>query len=242
MAKFVKYIPNFITSLNLFTGSIAVVMAFEDKLVIAAFLIFIASVFDFLDGMSARALKAYSNMGKELDSLADMISFGLAPSAILYGLMKTTQDIDKFSLSIPFIQIVFLFLPFLVAVFSGLRLAKFNVDTRQSDSFIGLPTPANAIFIASLPLILHFTNTELYSDIILNTITLSILTVVLSLLLVAEFPMFSLKFKNLKLNDNKLRFVFLIISLLLIITFHVVSIPIIIFLYIILSAINNWIL
>ncbi len=242
MVKLTKHIPNFITSLNLFSGSLAIVMAFENKLVIAAFLIFLASVFDFLDGMSARALKAYSNMGKELDSLADMISFGFAPSAILFSLMKSTLSVDSLSFSSSYGNIVLLMLPFIVAVFSGLRLAKFNVDTRQTESFIGLPTPANAIFIASLPLILHFSGTQFYAGLILNVYTLSILIIVLSFLLVAEFPMFSLKFKNLKFNDNKLRFVFLLISLLLIIVLQLVSIPIIIFLYIILSAINNWII
>ena len=217
-------------------------MAFEGKLTLAAFLIGIAAIFDFLDGMAARALKAYSDMGKELDSLADMLSFGFAPAAILYSLMNTSLGIDGFYSLMSITEMVFISAPFLIAIFSGLRLAKFNVDTRQTSSFIGLPTPANAILIASLPAILHYTNIELYKDIILNQYLLFGFIILQSYLLIAEFPMFSLKFENLKITENKIRFVFIGISLLLLITLHIVSIPIIIFLYIILSAIDNWML
>jgi len=237
-----KHIPNLITALNIFSGSLAIVMAFEGNLVLSALLIGIASVFDFLDGMAARALKAYSEMGKELDSLADMLSFGFAPAAILYSLINTSLGIDGYSHFLSISEIVFISAPFLIAIFSGLRLAKFNVDTRQTSSFIGLPTPANAILIASLPVILHYSDIEIYKDIILNKYVLIGLILFQSYMLIAEFPMFSLKFKNLKFAENKIRFVFIGISIILLITLHIVSIPIIIFLYIILSAINNRIL
>ncbi len=240
--KITKHIPNFITALNIFSGSLAIVMAFEGNLVLSALFIGIAAIFDFLDGMAARALKAYSDMGKELDSLADMLSFGFAPAAILFSLIKTSAGIDGYYSSMPIAEMVIISTPFLIAIFSGLRLAKFNVDTRQTSSFIGLPTPANAILIASLPIVLHYSNIETLKEIILNQYILIGFIILQSLLLIAEFPMFSLKFKNLKFTENKIRFVFIGISIILLIILHVVSIPIIIFLYIILSAINNWIL
>ena len=240
--KITKHIPNLITALNILSGSLAIVMAFEGNLVLSAIFIGVASIFDFLDGMAARILNAYSDMGKELDSLADMLSFGFAPAAILYSLICTSICIDGFS-SLPSItEMIIISTPFLIAIFSGLRLAKFNVDTRQTSSFIGLPTPANAILIASLPIVLHYSNIESLKEIILNQYILIAFIILQSFLLIAEFPMFSLKFKNLKFAENKIRFVFIGISIILLITLHVVSIPIIIFFYIVLSAINNWIL
>ncbi|OZA56958.1 MAG: CDP-diacylglycerol--serine O-phosphatidyltransferase, partial [Sphingobacteriales bacterium 39-40-5] len=140
-----KHIPNSVTCLNLFSGCLGIVFAFQGNLIWASYAIVIAAVFDFFDGMLARLLKAYSDIGKELDSLADMVSFGVLPSVIIYQLFALSPQID-------FGADWLSFSAFIIAVFSALRLAKFNIDTRQSENFIGLPTPANALLIASFPL------------------------------------------------------------------------------------------
>lgn len=240
-----RHIPNFLTSMNILCGCVAIVLSLEDPkyMVYSALCIGIASIFDFLDGMSARALKAYSAMGKELDSLADMISFGLAPAVIMYQLQKAALfGMGDFCLcKLRIDETIVLFSAFLIAIFSGIRLAKFNVDTRQTESFIGLATPPNAILIASIPVILYFyPNVELYKNIFLNSYVLFGATLILSYLLVAEFPMFSLKFKNIAFNKNKIRYTFLGLSVVFLSLFQFVGIPIVILLYIILSAINNW--
>lgn len=238
---FIRHIPNTITSLNLFSGCVAIVMAFEGHLVWASFLIGIAAVFDFLDGMAARLLKAYSPMGKELDSLADMVSFGVVPAVILYQIMKLSLGIEHLSCDISLKAWFALLLPFVVAVFSGLRLAKFNIDERQTESFIGLPTPANAILIGSLPLILTYSSYQSVHGFILNPWVLIVLALFMSFMLVAEFPMFSLKFKSLDFKKNKLRYIFIILVIVLSVAVQYIAIPFIILLFIVLSAVNNWI-
>ncbi len=238
-----KYIPNTLTSMNVLCGSIAVVITIHDyKLMpVASLFIGIAAVFDFLDGMSARLLKAYSDMGKELDSLADMISFGMAPGAIMFQLIRLSINKDIPLSDFSMLQLIAVFSSMLIVVFSALRLAKFNVDKRQSESFIGLATPANAILIASLPLITEF-NAELFlNKWIANSYFLLILTIIQSFLLVSELPMFSLKFKNLKFAQNKIRFIFLSLSLVWIILFKLVSFPFIIITYTILSLVDTMI-
>ena len=239
-----KYIPNTITSLNLLSGCISITLAFEGYILFAVYMIFLAAVFDFFDGMSARFLNAYSIVGKELDSLADMVSFGVAPSVIVFQMMKIslfqTVDLPPIeNLSLP--EILFLLTPFLIAIFSGVRLAKFNVDERQTDSFIGIPTPANAIFFISVYLISIIVNNELVLELLRNEIFLTILIISFSLLLIAEFPMFSLKLKNFSWKGNKIRYIFVVLSVILLILLHTIAIPVIIILYILLSAINNWI-
>lgn len=239
-----KYIPNTITSLNLLSGCISITLAFEGYILFAVYMIFLAAVFDFFDGMSARLLNAYSVVGKELDSLADMVSFGIAPSIIVFHMMKISlfgtvhlPPIENLSLS----EILFLLTPFLIAIFSGLRLAKFNVDERQTDSFIGIPTPANAIFFISIYLMSIIVKDEFVFELLRNKIFLTILIISFSLLLIAEFPMFSLKLKNLNWKSNKIRYIFVVLSVILLILLHTIAIPVIIILYILLSAINNWI-
>ncbi|MDK2979052.1 MAG: CDP-diacylglycerol---serine O-phosphatidyltransferase [Bacteroidales bacterium] len=239
-----RYIPNFVTSLNLLSGCLSIVLAFEGYLLLAVYMIFLAALFDFFDGMTARLLKVYSEIGKQLDSLADMVSFGVAPSVIVFSMMK---NIIYDSLYLPpledlsFTAILFLISPFLIAVFSGIRLAKFNVDIRQNDSFIGLPTPANALFFVSLYIITLVSDNNLANHLIQNKVFLLILILIFSLLLIAEFPMFSLKFKNLGLRGNKIRFIFIGLSAVLLILLQSIAVPVIIILYILLSAINNWI-
>ncbi len=196
-----NHIPNCITSLNLLSGCIAIIFSFYGEFNAALLAIIAASVFDFFDGLSARLLKAYSPMGKELDSLADMTSFGLAPAMILFNKLMT----DAYNPSV-----IWLAATLLTAVFSALRLAKFNIDTRQSENFIGLATPANALLIAS-----GIASLELYPElnaaIMKNQYILPLCALLLSFLLVSEIPMFSFKFKSLKFKENSTRFLFVAI-------------------------------
>lgn len=227
----VKHIPNTITCLNLFSGCVASVMAFEGQYFLAALFVFLAAVFDFLDGMAARLLKAYSNIGKELDSLADVVSFGFAPGMVLFSWLDGISGGSNWS-----------YIAFLVPIFSALRLAKFNVDERQTSSFIGLPTPANAIFFVSLISMMDpsvplpdWVNLSLFSVVVGNKWVIISLIILFSFLLVCELPMFSLKFKNLSWNDNKARFILIGISILLFIFLQLLAFPFIILVFILMS-------
>ena len=194
-------------------------------------------VFDFLDGMVARLLNVHSEIGKQLDSLADMVSFGVVPGIILFQLLNhsmVTCGADKF------IAAPVSFVTFLVTVFSAVRLAKFNIDTRQTDSFIGVPTPANTIFIAALPLVLNDDLVDAsIKHLILHPYFLITLSIISSFMLVAPLPLFALKFKIFSFADNKIRYIFLMFSVLMLVLLKFVGIPLIIILYIILSVINN---
>jgi CDP-diacylglycerol--serine O-phosphatidyltransferase len=224
-----KHLPNTITCANLFSGCIGIVFCFQDNLIFASYAIFLAAIFDFFDGLASRVLRSYSGIGKDLDSLADMVSFGVLPSAIMYELFLQAPQIDRVSSYLNFIA-------FLIPVFSALRLAKFNVDTRQAEIFIGLPTPANAILIASLPIIIqqHY-NVATY---ILNPYVLSVFVVVMCVLLVAEVPLMSLKFKNRDFQENIYRYLLLLFSAILILFFKFAAVPVVIFIYITLSIIQ----
>jgi len=212
------HIPNTLTCLNLVSGCVAVWMAFKGEFGGALAAIFVAAVFDFSDGFAARLLKAYSPVGKELDSLADVISFGFTPGALIFTLLSYAKVPD-----------FVLFAGFIITAFSALRLAKFNLDERQTNSFIGLPVPANAIFWGGLVYSFH--------NFLINYwwVTL-ILTLVFSFLLVSEIPMFSLKIKGLAWKENKIRYIFLIGCLALIAVFRLKSIPFFIIWYILLSV------
>ncbi|MCT4604291.1 MAG: CDP-alcohol phosphatidyltransferase family protein [Marinifilum sp.] len=239
----VKHIPNTITCLNLFSGCTASLLAVEGHLVIAAVLIIVAAVFDFCDGLSARLLKAYSPMGKELDSLADMVSFGFAPGVIALGYLKYGVLGDVHADFNPTVleasQMAILLSAFIIPVFSGLRLAKFNIDTRQTESFIGVNTPTNAMFWASIPLVLHFGEYPFLLEWLSNPLYIIIAIVITSLLLVAEIPMFALKVKNLSWQDNKIRYLFLMSLILLAVLVKWLAIPLVIFVYILFSVIDN---
>lgn len=233
-----KHIPNFITSLNLLSGCIAVVIAIKYDLYLASFFICLSAIFDFFDGMSARLLNVKSDIGKELDSLADLISFGLAPGLIIFRLLSISGDvflkINDFNI-LPFFALI-------IPVFSALRLAKFNVDVNQTKSFIGLPTPANAIFMAAFPLILKYNNIAFFNELFSNSYFLIVISIIFSYLLVAKIPMFSLKISNLSWKDNKLRYIFILLSLLLMAVFRYSGIPMVIILYILLSVFDNTVL
>lgn len=189
-----RHIPNTITSLNLLSGCFATVYALNGNFKCAFLFIIAGAVFDFCDGLAARALKAYSPMGKELDSLADMVTFGVAPAMLLY----------RFQAESGFL----IYLPLLIAVFSGLRLAKFNIDTRQSENFIGLATPSCALICGSL-IYAAETYPQLAGFLTAYSYIVPMLALVLCYLLVCEIPMFSFKFKSLKWKDNQARFTFL---------------------------------
>jgi CDP-diacylglycerol---serine O-phosphatidyltransferase len=233
-------IPNGITLLNLLSGCISIVYAFYGELTTASILIFIAGFFDFMDGFAARILKSYSDLGKQLDSLADVVSFGIAPSFILFGLYFKSFELnapDAGFFEASFLQRFILVSSFIIALFSALRLAKFNIDERQSDSFIGVPTPANAFFFASLPFVIQ--KFDFLSYIILSPYFLISISLVLSFLLISEIPLISLKFKNLNFKENKLKFLLLTASLLLLILLQIAAYPIIFIVYILISIIGN---
>ena len=227
-----KHIPNTITCLNLFSGCIACVMAFESEYLLALVFIILSAVFDFFDGMTARLLNAPSPIGKELDSLADDVSFGVAPALIVFSFLKEP------ALAYPeFLEGLRNYIPyfaFVIAVFSALRLAKFNVDVRQTSSFIGMPTPANALFWGSLIVGGH--------DFLLeqtNALAIIGLIIILSYLLIAEIPMFSLKFKNLSWKDNKVSYLFLMVSAPLLFFLGISGFAAIIIWYILLSLLTQ---
>lgn len=231
-------IPNFLTLMNLFSGCLSIVATIEGYPVWSGIFIFIAACFDFFDGFAARLLKATSSIGKELDSLADLISFGLAPSFIVFGLLKSVLLInhiesDDFTWS----TILILASPFLITLFSALRLAIFNIDERQTTEFIGLPTPANAIFFAWLPILLSSYDLRSFF-LILNLKSLVVVTILHSLLLVSPFPLFSLKIKSFKWQGNQIRYIFLGTTLLLIAILKWYCVPFIIWLYIVIGIIR----
>ena len=237
-----KAIPSSITLLNLLCGCLSVVCAFKGQLPIAAFFIILATFFDFFDGFSARLLHCQSEFGKQLDSLADVVTFGMAPAVIVFQMLKTSVYLPQVSFGdenlMPYIA-------FIIVLFSALRLAKFNIDIRQSEIFIGLPTPANAIFIAALPLILWYFNGSdtfiaQWSRLIFNNFYfLSVLVFLMSYLLIAELPLMSFKFKTYSWKNNKTKYLFVIFSILLLTILNFIAIPLIIIFYIILSVVIN---
>jgi CDP-diacylglycerol---serine O-phosphatidyltransferase len=222
-----KNLPNAITCANLFSGCLGIVFALKANLTYAAYAIFVSAVFDFFDGFAARMLKAFSDIGKELDSLADVVSFGVLPGAIIYHFFTEAHQVEGLGYWANYAA-------FLIPVFSALRLAKFNIDTRQTESFIGLPTPANAILIASLPLIVN-DYPGVYVTFITNPYFLLGFTLIMCCLLVVEIPMMSLKFKNFNFSKNIYRYLLLAFSAIAILFFKFAAIPVIIFVYILLS-------
>ena len=233
-----KHIPNFITLLNLFSGCIALVFALQGDLQLAALFVGIAALMDFLDGFFARLLKVTSKIGKDLDSLADVVSFGVVPGAVLFALLK--ESLGTFVTS-ELTQLLIPFAGFIIPMFSALRLAKFNSDPRQEEAFYGLPTPANALFVASLPLILLQTSNLLGIEMaylyrgLLNPVSLLALIIILSWLLIADFRLLSLKFKSLRWMQNQARYIFLILSVLLILLLYFAAAPFILLIYILIS-------
>jgi CDP-diacylglycerol---serine O-phosphatidyltransferase len=267
-----KNIPNFFTLCNLFCGCTGIVFALEGNLIHCAYMVGFACVFDVLDGLVARWFKVSSEIGKQLDSMADMVSFGVVPGVLLYKMITCTQLLVSFNQNpLGFISgqincsetINYLAMTgFLVTIFSAIRLANFNIDPRQSYSFIGLPTPANAILIASLPLsipepfitmlrpgamvferlgALSSATGEKYAVylFLFHPYAIILLTLFSSFLLVSPIPLFAFKFKNISWKENRIRYLFLLIAPVLLILFKFPGIPLIIILYIVLSIIHN---
>ena len=234
-------IPNTLTSLNLFCGCIAVLSFLNHFYYLGVLLIIVATVADFFDGFFARLLEVKSNLGKELDSLADMVSFGFVPGTIIYVALCKSYDLNGF-VDILENKNYIPFSGFLITIFSALRLAKFNIDTRQSNSFIGLPTPANTLFFVTIPLIWLNPSLEgdlLHEVILDNKVFLIAITVIFSYLLIAELPLIALKFKGFGLKQNIYRYSVIIIGVVSIAIFKHLAIPIILFFYITLSVVEE---
>ncbi len=241
-----KQIPNSITLLNLFCGCIAVIFAVQGHLELTALFVMLGIGFDFFDGLAARLLNAQSELGLQLDSLADMVTSGVVPGIVMYQLL--TQVFGKPFYVIPGSwnseQILasldwsyLSLLGLLITLASAYRLANFNIDTRQTTSFIGLPTPANTLLIISIPLILKFQQEPWVVEIILNKWFLLVLTFLSCYLLNAEIPLFAMKFKTWGFAENKVRYVFLLLSITLLVLLKFVAIPVVILLYILMSLV-----
>jgi CDP-diacylglycerol---serine O-phosphatidyltransferase len=235
-----KNIPNFITSLNLTSGFIAIIYASNGYIAAASWLILAAMVFDFLDGFSARLLKAYSDVGKELDSLADIVSFGVAPAIIIYHLLNDSLDRADSALSISgnITATITLIIPALMLACAALRLAVFNVDTTQATTFRGLPTPANALAVISIVLAEQYSQSETLRFVTENPAIIAGLTILLSLLMVSRIPFLSLKVKNLKIKGNEGRYLLAILVPVSLLIFGIGALSLIIPVYIIVSLIS----
>ena len=222
-----KHIPNLLTISNLICGCIALYFTFKGELVYTAYLIVLAAIFDFMDGAVARLLNVFNPIGKELDSLADMVSFGLVPGSVVFHLLDESP-LSQYS-----------FMALIIPIFSAYRLAKFNVDENQNENFIGLPTPANCLVFISIPLITTFNSESTIAYLFKIPEILLIITILMSLALVSKIKMFSLKFKNLKFQDNKLRFFIITMSIFLLTWLEFSAIPIIILLYMMMSIVKR---
>lgn len=236
-----KHIPNTITLLNLLAGLLALIHAFNGNYNEAFSLVCLGIFFDYWDGFFARIWKVQSPIGLQLDSLADMVTSGVVPGLVMYKMLADIQENQsQYNLTEDtYYMGVVPYLGFLITLASCYRLAKFNIDTRQTDSFIGLPTPANALLIMSIPMIQFHSEFEWLVDFLSNPYVLVGVTVLSSYLLNAEIPLFSLKVKSFSWEKYKMQVVFLIISLILIVLLEFIAIPIIILLYVILSVVNN---
>lgn len=227
-----RQIPNIITLLNLFSGCIAIVMAFNGSFLAVVIWVMLAAVFDFFDGLAARALGASSKIGVELDSLADVVSFGVAPASAVFILL---QDFTLFPVFLSQLNPFLPYLAFLIPVFSAYRLAKFNIDTRQTTSFLGLPTPANGLFWITYAYGVHLLSevNEFYFYLTIGFI------LVLSLLMVSEIPMFSLKIKNFKLKGNEKQLMIVVMMIAFVLLWGIIGVAWGILAYIAISIVTS---
>ncbi|TXE12013.1 phosphatidylserine synthase [Seonamhaeicola algicola] len=235
-----RYIPNALTLLNLLSGCIAAIFAVNGNFTWAAYFVFLGVFFDFFDGFAARKLNVQSEIGLQLDSLADVVTSGLVPGIIMFKLLElvvadwSTLDFEN-EFNMPFLPILGL----AITLASAYRLAKFNVDTEQQTFFKGLPTPANALLIISLPLIIEFQNNDAINAIILNKYFLIAVTILSCWLLNSGIKLFALKFKNWNFKDNATRYIFILLCVVLLVVLKFAAIPVIILLYISMSVLNN---
>ena len=235
-----KHIPNIVTLGNLFCGTLATMFAVGGYFEMTALFVALGIFLDFFDGFFARIFKVSGELGKQLDSLADMVTSGVVPGIVLFVLLESNQQASyeintefKVSMGLPLIGL-------LVTLAACYRLAKFNLDTRQSESFIGLPTPAMSLFIVSLPLVQMHSDINFVKDLIGNNYFLIGITILFSYLMNAELPLFSLKFKNYGIKENLFKYILIILSIVLIVAFEYLSVSIIIMSYILLSILNNF--
>jgi len=245
-----KYIPNLLTLLNLLSGTIAVYFAVKEELVIAASFVFLGIFFDFFDGFAARLLKVQGELGKQLDSLADVVTSGVVPGIVLFQLISRSVENQTWENAVKSVLEIgnehyftsFFFISLIGLLFTlgaAYRLAKFNIDERQTSSFIGLPTPAAALVVLSLPLILNFSGNAFATEIIQNVWFLIGLAILLCYLMNAEIPLFSLKFKDYSLKKNKIKYLFIVLTAIFSAVFQFIAIPLVILLYVLLSTIEN---
>lgn len=239
-----KAIPGIFTLSGLVAGCISIVYSLNGDLYIGGIMILIAGLFDFLDGMAARALDSISEFGKQLDSLADVVSFGVAPAMIMKQLMQYAltgnEPGSSFDMnSLAFEDTVLIYTPFLIAAFSALRLAAFNLDTEQQNNFKGLPTPANAMFFAGIGFMAEEEYGILTGIILFNEWILLAIIVLSCALLVSRFGMFSLKFKTFSFRENIIRYSFLLLSVILLVFIGLPALSMIVLMYIIFSILDN---
>ena len=227
--KIIKHIPNAITCCNLLSGCASILLTFTGYLELAGLMIFMAAVFDFFDGFAARLLKAYSPLGAQLDSLCDVVSFGVAPSFIMYHYLNQVVSLELGSVNVA------AFAAFFLAIFAALRLAKFNIDDRQTTSFIGLPTPAMGIFVASLPFTLRHESLAFMGALMTNPFFLFGVVALFSYLMVSEIPFFSLKVKSLKFKENKHLYLVALFAIIKVAIFGLAAIPFVMLFYIIVA-------
>ena len=226
-------IPNVITLLNLFSGCVAVTYASQGEFEWAFFFVCLGIFLDFFDGFFARMFKVQSELGLQLDSLADMVTSGLVPGLVMYEYLKRlVAGLDTLE-----------FLPFagfVITLGACYRLANFNIDTRQSDSFIGLPTPANALFIISIPLVILYSDIDFLDGILNNEWVLVLICFLSAFIMNAEIPLFSLKVKNFSFQKNALQLFFLLSSVVLLLVFGYLGVTLVILFYVLISIVNNF--
>ena len=234
-----KHIPNIVTLGNLFCGTLAAIFAVGGHFEMTALFVVLGVFLDFFDGFFARVLKVSGELGKQLDSLADMVTSGVVPGIVLFVLLVNNQQLPydihaefKISMGLPLIGL-------LVTLAACYRLAKFNLDTRQSESFIGLPTPAMSLFIVSLPLVQMHSDIDFVKDLIGNNYFLIGITILFSFLMNSEFYLFSLKFKNYGIRENLFKYTLILLSIILLVTIEYLAVPVIIMCYVILSMLKN---
>jgi CDP-diacylglycerol--serine O-phosphatidyltransferase len=230
-------IPNLFTMLNLFSGCVALVMVADDKFELAFYFVCLGIFFDFFDGFFARKFGVAGPLGVQLDSLADMVTSGVVPGYVMYQLLMNKRNL--YIVDLEWYYTVLPFLGFFITLGACYRLAKFNIDERQSDSFIGLPTPANALFITSLPLVADYFHSEVDIEFSYNLYVLLVITIISTYIMNAEVPLFSLKIKNFSFSKYKLQIFFLAVSVLMLIFLKILAVPLIIVLYVLLSVFNN---
>lgn len=230
-----KHIPNLVTLCNLLCGTLATIFAVDGHFELTAFFVALGVFLDFFDGFFARILKVSGELGKQLDSLADMVTSGVVPGIVLFSLLGyEKQGLDEFSSfsAFPLIGL-------LVTIAACYRLANFNLDTRQSESFIGLPTPAMSLFVVSLPLIQMHSEIDFIRELIGNTYFLISISIFFSFLMNSKLHLFSLKFKNYTLKENLFKYILIVLSVIFLITMKFLAVPIIILCYLLLSIIKN---